>query len=119
MLKQYQLLKGHNLNITTNSINIQINKTQLTGIIADILASENNTALLRAITPHLADKFTAQFPEFENVSLDSINEDGSANVTLKIPVTRTKSTKQDEEQQTENPSEPVDEVDMSEPTFDN
>ena len=114
MLKQYHLLKGHNLNIIASQINTQINKTTLTGIITDILASENNTALLRAITPHLADKFNHQFPEFENISLESINEDGSANVTLKIPQNRTKSTKVDEDT---DESTTVDEVDMSEPTF--
>lgn len=102
MLKQYHLLKGHNL-ITTSQIQVSINKTQLTGIISDILASDNNTALLRAITPHLADKFE-QFPEFTNVSLDSIDENGAGNITLKIPRSTTTST------------EPVEEPTESEPT---
>lgn len=86
MLKQYHLLKGHNT-MQLNQINVTINKTQLTGIITDILASDNNGALLKAITPHLADKFE-QFPEFTNVSLDSIDENGAASVTLKIPQNR-------------------------------
>jgi hypothetical protein len=111
MLKQYHLLKGHN-QMQLNQIQVSVNKTQLTGIIADILASENNTALLRAITPHLAGSFP-QFPAFTNVSVDSINEDGSANVTLKVPrITTANSTESDE-------PTTVDEVDMSEPTFDN
>lgn len=109
MLKQYHLLKEHNMQIITNQINISVGKTQLMSIIQDILVSEDNAQLLKAIAPAIADKFE-QFPEFTNISITSINEDGSANVTLKMPRSiTTKSTETDDE--------PVDEVDLSDTTF--
>lgn len=116
MLKQYHLLKGHNL-IKLSQISISINKTQLNSIIGDILASENNAGLLKAITPHLTGKFE-QFEEFTNISVDSINADGSANVTLKTPRTTAANSAEPESDESTEPTT-VDEVDMSEPTFDN
>lgn len=88
-LKQYYLLKGHNMNtINLSQIQVSINKTALNNIISDILASENNGALLKSITPHLAGKFP-QFQEFTNVSIENIDENGAATVVLKIPRTVT------------------------------
>lgn len=107
--------------IKLQQINVNVNKTQLMGIISDILASEDNSSLLRAIQPQLANKFP-QFPEFTNVSITGINSDGSAAITLKQPVVRV--TKQDEQSPSdldipveETVAEPVDSVDMSAETF--
>ena len=82
MINHY-LTKGINL-ININQLSVTINKTQFTSIIHDILQSDDNAALLRAITPALQDAFP-QFPDYSNVSITGMNEDGSAQVSLKQP----------------------------------
>ena len=72
------------MNIHLNQISVNISKGQLATIVADILTSTDNASLLRVISPALADKFS-QFPEFTNINLEKVNEDGSASVILKIP----------------------------------
>lgn len=76
---------GNYMQHTTQAINISISKTALLAVVADILASEDNQSLLRAINPALSGSFP-QFPAFSNVAITSVNpEDGSANISLKIP----------------------------------
>lgn len=90
--------------IQTNQINITLNKTQVLTLVQEVLQSEDNTALLRAITPALQGQFP-QFKEFSNVSIENINEDGTANVSLKIP--RVITPKTDDTASEEESTEPV------------
>ena len=109
MTKHNLINKGLSMNINTNQIQLSINKTQVMGIVADILASEDNAALLRAIQPQLADKFN-QFPEFTNVAITSINEDGSASITLKQPRIATPAEEPQEDTEETEPIEPIEPI---------
>ena len=77
-------LKGNKLNIS--QIKIDLTKTQLMQIVQEALSAEDNSSILRALTPTLP--AFPQFPEHTNVSIDSINEDLTASLTLKVPVIR-------------------------------
>jgi len=75
------------LEIIKSQIDITLGKQELLTIVTEALAAEDNSAIKRALQPFLSGKFP-QFPEFTNVTLAEINEDGTAAVTLKVPVVR-------------------------------
>ena len=112
------LNKALSMEIISTQINVSITKTQLAAIVADILASEDNASLLRAITPALSGKFP-QFPDFTNVSITGIDETGAASITLKQPVLRAKSEPTDvttDADNIETPNEPAEVSPTEEPT---
>ena len=72
--------KGLNL-INVSQLQVNITKNQLLTIVSDVLASEDNASLLRAIQPHLGANFN--FPDYPVASFASVHEDGSALINLK------------------------------------
>lgn len=97
--------------INTQQIQLNLTKTQLSNILSDLLMSEDNAALIRAINPVLADKFP-QFPEFTNINLTEVHDDGTGTVTLRVPPAA--KSKPDEVETTE--EEPAEAEVESEPT---
>lgn len=101
------LNKAIQLEIIKSQIDITLGKQELLTIVTEALAAEDNSAIRRVLQPFLSGKFP-QFPDFTNVTLSEINEDGTANVTLKVPVVR--ASKSDETEQVESDTEtPIDE----------
>ena len=79
------------MKINKQQINITLNKTELSAIIAEALTDETaNASIKRILNPFLANSFP-QFPDFTSVSLGETAEDGSTLLVLKQPAIRAKS----------------------------
>ena len=81
----HHILKGIQLEIIQQQINVTLTKSQLLELIQEALTTEAGTAIKRAIAPLLADSFP-QFPEFTTIKFsDTQKEDGSVEITLSKP----------------------------------
>jgi hypothetical protein len=81
--KNKYINKGMSMEVLVNEIEVKLNKTQVSAIIATALESDDK-ALRRALAPYVKDMFP-QFPTFTQASVNCVDDKGNLRVVLREP----------------------------------
>ena len=82
------------MEIIKNELGVKLTKGQVTDLVLEALKAEDTRGIRRVLQPLLNGALT-QCPEFSQAQITALNEDGTMDVTFKIPVVKTDAVEED------------------------